>query len=36
MTDAARNTLNSYSFGRANVPFNGSNFFNNLAKAYYR
>lgn len=36
MTDAARNTLTNYNFGKANVPFNPANFFNNLAKAYYR
>lgn len=36
MTNAARNTLENYDFGKANVPFNSKNFFNNLAKAYYR
>lgn len=36
MTPAARATLDAYDFGKANVPFNSKNFFNNLAKAYYR
>lgn len=36
LTDAARQTLETYNFERANVPFNSKNFFHNLEKAYYR
>lgn len=36
LTEAARYTLNSYDFGKANVSLNDANFANNLAKAYYR
>ncbi|KAI8812218.1 necrosis inducing protein [Cladochytrium replicatum] len=34
LTQAARDTLNSYDFGSANVPFKDQNFLNNLASAY--
>ncbi|KAI8813068.1 necrosis-inducing-like protein [Cladochytrium replicatum] len=34
LTQAARDTLNSYDFGSANVPFKDSNFNDNLAKAF--
>lgn len=33
MSDAARNALNTYDFGAANVPFNEKNFGANLEKA---
>ncbi|RLN61230.1 hypothetical protein BBP00_00005514 [Phytophthora kernoviae] len=34
MTDAARNSLNTVSFGKANVPMNDGNFQSKLGKAY--
>ncbi|KAI8806712.1 necrosis inducing protein [Cladochytrium replicatum] len=34
LTQAARDTLNTYDFGDANVPFKDSNFNDNLAKAF--
>ncbi|GAB3042425.1 NPP1 family protein [Acinetobacter apis] len=36
LTPAARQTLNTHNFGKANVPFNESNFWNNIKKAYYK
>ncbi|CAI6282131.1 MULTISPECIES: NPP1 family protein [Bacillus] len=36
LTPAARNALNIANFGKANVPFNDSNFTNNLKKAWFK
>lgn len=35
ISSAARDALNTVSFGDANVPFNDNNFWNNLGKAWY-
>lgn len=36
LTPAARQTLNTYDFGRARVPFNEGSFWSNIQKAYYK
>ncbi|XEC95934.1 NPP1 family protein [Paenibacillus tarimensis] len=36
LTPAAREALNTTDFGKANVPFNDNNFWNNLGKAWFK
>lgn len=36
LSTAAQWTLNNYNYGSANVPFNDHNFWNNLAKAWFK
>lgn len=36
LSPQARTTLDTYDFGKANVPFNSKNFFKNIRLSYYR